>query len=109
VFHKHAGRRCGGLQIHVDDKAYEHHAFRPWRLTAAVLKAVRQLQPTEPLWRDFVYEYEADRLAIDVINGGEQLRRWVDDSAARPADLDACASADERYWHAEREPFLLYR
>jgi uncharacterized protein YbbC (DUF1343 family) len=109
VFHKHAGRRCGGLQIHVDDTAYEHHAFRPWRLVAAVFKAVRQLQPTVPLWRDFVYEYEADRLAIDVINGGDRLRRWVDDAAARPADLEACASADERSWHEEREPFLLYR
>ncbi|MGI9178292.1 MAG: exo-beta-N-acetylmuramidase NamZ family protein, partial [Pirellulales bacterium] len=39
VFHKHAGRRCGGLQIHVDDAAYDHQAFRPWRLMAAVFKA----------------------------------------------------------------------
>ena len=50
------------------------------------------------LWRDFPYEYEHDRLAIYVINGGPLLREWVDDAAASPADLDALAQADESAW-----------
>ena len=66
------------------------------------------MEPGYDLWRDFAYEYEHDRLAIDVINGGEELRRWVDDDAATPSDLEALALADEREWLAEREPFLLY-
>ncbi len=41
--------------------------------------------PDYPLWRDFAYEYEHGKLAIDVINGGPLLREWVDDAAAMPA------------------------
>ena len=84
-------------------------AFRPWRLQALAFKALRRLRPDYPLWRDFPYEYEHDRLAIDLINGSPQLREWVDDPAASIADLDALAELDERTWLAERDPFLLYR
>ncbi len=110
TFHKHAGKLCSGLQIHVEDPAhYGHGAFRPWRLQALAFKALRLLRPDYPLWRDFAYEYEHDRLAIDLINGSELLRDWVDDPAATPADLDALALPDEAAWLQEREAFLLYR
>ena len=49
------------------------------------------LYPDYPLWRDFAYEYEHGKLAIDVINGGPLLREWVDDASATPQDLDALA------------------
>ncbi len=109
TFHKHSGKLCAGVQIHVDDPGYRHPAFRPWRLMAAAFKSLRTLSPDYALWRDFPYEYEHGRLAIDLINGGERLREWVDDPRAKPADLDAEAVADERAWCAEREAFLLYR
>jgi uncharacterized protein YbbC (DUF1343 family) len=109
TFHKHVGRRCGGLQLHVDDDAYRHGAFRPWRLVALAFKAIRELRPDYPLWRDFPYEYEHERLAIDLINGGPLLREWVDDATAVPADLDALAARDEEAWRAEIAPLLLYR
>lgn len=109
TFHKHAGRLCAGLQIHVDDAAYAHDRFRPWRLVALALKTLRALHPEYPVWRDFPYEYERDRQAIDVINGGPLLREWVDDPAATPADLDALATADEASWRDERADALLYR
>jgi uncharacterized protein YbbC (DUF1343 family) len=109
TFHKHAGTLCAGLQIHVDDPAYDHGAFRPWRLIALVFKALRALRPDFALWRDFAYEYETDRLAIDVINGGPLLRQWVDDPAATPGDLDTLAKADETAWREERRGVLLYR
>ncbi len=108
TFHKHAGQLCSGVQIHVDDPAYRHCAFRPWRLQALAFKALRRLQPDYPLWRDFAYEYENDRLAIDLINGGPLLREWVDDERATPADLDAWARADEAAWAAARREYLLY-
>ena len=109
TFHKHAGKLCAGIQIHVDDPSYDHDAFKPWRLMALAFKAMRLLKPDYDLWRDFPYEYEKDRLAIDLINGGELLRRWVDDVTASPADLDALASADESSWGAERSSVLIYR
>ena len=109
TFHKHAGQLCAGLQIHVDDPAYDHDRFRPWRLVALALKALRALRPDYPIWREFPYEYEHDRLAIDVINGGPLLREWVDDPAATPADLEALVSVDEASWRDEREAVRLYR
>ncbi len=109
TFQKHTGALCAGVQIHVDDPAYDHDAFRPWRLVALAFKALRKLQPDYPLWRDFPYEYERDRLAIDLINGGPLLREWVGDAAATPADLDVLVKADEEAWREEREAMLLYR
>ncbi|MBN8279952.1 MAG: DUF1343 domain-containing protein, partial [Gammaproteobacteria bacterium] len=109
TFHKHAGQLCAGVQVHVDDPAYDHHRFRPWRLQALAFKALRQLRPGYPLWRDFPYEYEQGRLAIDVINGSPLLREWVDDVAATPGDLEALARADEAAWTAERDAYLRYR
>lgn len=109
TFHKHAGKLCAGVQFHVEDPThYDHAAFRPWRLVALAFKALRTLRPDYPLWRKFVYEYEQDRLAIDVINGSELLRRWVEDSTATAADLDALAARDETAWIAERRAALLY-
>ena len=108
TFHKHAGKLCNGVQIHVEDGQYDHHAFRPWRLQALAFKAIRRLWPDYPLWRDFPYEYEFDRLAIDLINGSPLLREWVDDVTAPPAALDALARADETAWLQARAPHLLY-
>jgi uncharacterized protein YbbC (DUF1343 family) len=109
TFHKHVGRLCAGFQIHAEAPLYDQRAFRPWRLVAAAFKALRRLRPDYPLWRDFAYEYERDRLAIDLINGGERLRRWVDDARAEAADLDAVVAPEEQAWMAEREDVLLYR
>jgi uncharacterized protein YbbC (DUF1343 family) len=108
TFHKHVGKLCAGMQFHAEEPVYNHLTFRPWRLMAVAFKALRALRPDYPLWRDFAYEYEKDRLAIDLINGGPQLREWVDDSAAGAADLDALAAPDEAAWRAERDAVLLY-
>ena len=108
TFHKHVDTLCAGLQIHVEDGTYGHESFKPWRLTALAFKAVRGLRPDYELWRDFPYEYEYDRLAIDLISGSEMLREWVDDPNALPGDLEALACRDEDAWIEESREFLLY-
>ncbi len=108
TFHKHAKQLCHGVQIHVDDPSYDHQAFKPWRIQALAFKAIRRLYPDYALWRDFPYEYELGKLAIDVINGSPLLREWVDDAGATPGDLDALAVPDERAWARERGAHLLY-
>ena len=108
TFHKHAGKLCNGVQIHVEDESYRHAGFRPWRVQSLAFKALRRLQPDYPLWRDFAYEYEHDRLAIDLINGSPLLREWVDNPAATPADLEALTQPDEAAWKATRAEFMLY-
>ena len=108
TFHKYAGQLCSGVQIHTDDPTYNHETFRPWRLQALAFKALRTEFPDYPLWRNFPYEYEVDRLAIDVINGSSLLREWVDDAQALPEDLENIAHSDEKSWEEERLAFLLY-
>ena len=108
TFHKHVGKLCSGVQIHVEDGSYDHQAFQPWRVQALAFKAIRLLYPDYPLWRDFPYEYEHGKLAIDVINGSELLRKWVDDASAMPNDLDELTQADEQRWLAQMQSSLLY-
>jgi uncharacterized protein YbbC (DUF1343 family) len=108
TFHKHVGRLCSGIMIHAEGRFHDHQAFRPWRLQALAFKAIRRLYPDYPLWRDFPYEYEFDKLAIDVINGGTGLRSWVDDAESVAGDLERLSSADEEHWQSEVAPMLLY-
>lgn len=75
---------------------------------ALVFKAIRELYPDYPLWRDFPYEYETTRLAIDVICGGTHLREWVDDTQSKPSDLESMLKKDEQSWIKESKRFWLY-
>ena len=108
TFHKHVGKLCHGVQIHTELRSYRHDEFKPWRLQALAFKVIRKLYPDYPLWRDFAYEYEHGKLAIDVINGGPLLRQWVDDSSATPQDLDALTQHDEQAWLSQRQAYLRY-
>ncbi len=110
TFYKYKEKTCSGMQIHVDDpKYYQHENFKPYRVMALWFKALRSLYPDYQIWRDFHYEYEKDRLAIDIINGSDELRKWVDDSAASPEDLERVLTRDEKQWLAARSEFLLYK
>ena len=109
TFHKHVGALCDGIQFHVDDGAYRHGEFHPWRLMAAIFKAQRALHPERDLWRNFAYEYERERIAIDVINGGPRLRQWIEDPRASAGDLDDMASRDERSWRTAAADAAHYR
>src|SRR6202007_22223 len=108
TFHKHVGKLCNGVQIHTEGPGYDHEAFRPWRIQALAFKAIRRLYPDYPLWRDFAYEYEQGKLAIDVINGGPLLREWVDKWHATNHSLDILAIPDEQDWLRERQGYLCY-
>ncbi len=109
TFHKHVGQLCSGVFIHAEGARYDHAMFRPWRVQAAGFKAVRTLYPDYDLWRDFPYEYEFGKLAIDVINGGAGLREWVDAAGSAAADLDAVTLPDEADWAKTIREFILYR
>ncbi len=105
TFQKHAGRLCGGVQVHVTDPA----AFRPVRTYVALLVAIRRLWPECFGWKRPPYEYEHEKLPIDILAGGPDLRRAVergDDPAAldaawqAQADAFAAATAELRGAHA---------
>ena len=108
TFHKHVHQLCHGVHIHAEGPSYDHDAFQPWRIQALAFKAIRRLYPEYDLWRDFPYEYEFGKLAIDVINGGSALREWVVAPDSTPGELDAMTSADEQDWREKRAQYLLY-
>ena len=91
----------------IEDGAYDHAAFRPWRLQTAAFKALRRLRPDYDLWRDFPYEYERDKNPFDILSGSEQLRLQIEvgDSAR---DIARAWRADEEAFRRTREPYLIY-
>jgi len=108
TFHKHVGQLCSGLQIHTDCSAYQHERFKPYRIAAFILKSIRMEYPDYTIWRHFSYEYETERLAIDLLGGGVFLRQWVDDPHATFEDFDQRLFPDEALWQEIRKPYLLY-
>jgi len=93
TFQKHAGHICGGAQLHVIDRTQ----FQSLLTATAVLAAVHELWPREFCWRQPPYEYEEERLPLDILAGGPQLRQ----------DIEAGVSPFEiaRHWHKELATF----
>lgn len=74
TFQKHAGRLCGGCQLHVVDR----HAFEPVVAAVAIMQAAHELAPEAFGWREPPYEYEAHTLPIDILSGSDGLRRQIE-------------------------------
>jgi uncharacterized protein YbbC (DUF1343 family) len=103
TFHKFAGRACGGVQLHVVDRA----AFRPYVTGVAILRAVRALWPGDFAWRRRAYEF-VDRVpAIDLLCGSAAVREGID-AGASLADLAATWRDEQRAFVARRRAWLLY-
>jgi uncharacterized protein YbbC (DUF1343 family) len=103
TFHKFAGVACGGVQLHVTDRA----TFRPYRTGIALIRAVRTLWPDEFRWRTRPYEFVADRPAIDLLCGGPLVREMIDAGQGTDAIM-ATMRDDEALFRATRAPYLLY-
>lgn len=108
TFHKHQKQLCQGFQIHTDHPSYNHQQFKPYRLITLFFKAVRLEYPSYEIWRNFPYEYETERLAIDLINGGPQMREWVDDKSATAGDFEKILQPDEKLWAETSRKFHRY-
>jgi uncharacterized protein YbbC (DUF1343 family) len=108
TFHKHEKKLCHGFQVHTDRADYKPELFKPFRLIALMLKCIRELYPDYPIYRDFAYEYTVGKQAFDVINGGPELREWIENPKAKPADLEKALKKDEKDWLKKRAKYLLY-
>ena len=103
TFHKHAKTSCGGCQIHVLDR----ETFRAVETGVALLGAFRGADTSRFQWRDPPYEYEHDKLPIDILAGSSKLREQI--VAGTPA-RDIARSWDKGVAEFEkiRRRFLLY-
>jgi uncharacterized protein YbbC (DUF1343 family) len=102
TFHKHAGATCGGVQLHVTDE----RSFAPYTAYLALLDAMKRQSP-DFAWRTEPYEFVGDRLAIDLLTGGPEVREAIH----RGAGLDAVLGAEEAGAAAfleARRPYLAY-
>lgn len=103
MFHKHAGVTCSGVQVHVADP----RRFRPFRTYLALLREARALVPEAFDWRREPYEFETDRLAVDLLLGREDLRPMIE--AGTPVERMEEAWGDElRDFLGRREAYLFY-
>ncbi|MEM7413959.1 MAG: DUF1343 domain-containing protein [Gemmatimonadota bacterium] len=103
TFQKHAGRVCGGAQLHVTDPGL----FQPVRATVALLAAVKRLAPEDFAWRNPPYEYEEDLAPIDILWGSSLLREGVDAGLGPDAILDGVAGEITAF-ETSIESHLLY-
>jgi uncharacterized protein YbbC (DUF1343 family) len=74
TFQKHAGKVCGGAQIHVSQR----EKFKPFKTGVAIIKAVHDLYPEHFLWREPPYEYEIEKFPIDILAGTDRLRKEIE-------------------------------
>jgi uncharacterized protein YbbC (DUF1343 family) len=103
TFHKHAKSGCGGCQMHVVDR----DAFRPVEAGVALIAAFRDADPRQFKWRDPPYEYERDKLPIDILAGSSELREQIEDGMSA-RDIAKSWEAPLREFEKLRKQFLLY-
>lgn len=108
TFYKFNGELCEGIQIHADHARYDAKKFQPYRLAVVMLKAVRNLAPELLTWREPPYEYEFEKLPIDLLNGSVSVRKWIDDAKSTIAELEALLTPQEKLWQTRTKPFLIY-
>jgi uncharacterized protein YbbC (DUF1343 family) len=103
TFQKHAKQTCGGCQIHVLDR----RVFRPVRTAVELVEEFRRQNPGQFAWRQPPYEYEHDRMPIDLLYGSDRLREAID--GGRPAGpIVESWTADEDAFREVRRRFLIY-
>jgi uncharacterized protein YbbC (DUF1343 family) len=103
TFQKHSKQPCGGCQIHVTDRG----AFRPVMTGVALIEMFRRFDPQKFAWRQPPYEYEHDKLPIDILAGSDVLRHQIESNMS-PQAIAESWQEDEAEFRRLREPYLLY-
>jgi uncharacterized protein YbbC (DUF1343 family) len=103
TFQKHAKQPCGGCQIHVLDRG----AFQPVITGVALIEMFRRFDPGKFAWRQPPYEYEHDKVPIDILAGSDVLRKQIE-SGVSLTEIAGSWKADEEAFRRLRKPYLLY-
>ena len=103
TFQKHVKTQCGGCQIHVTDRA----TFKPVLTGAALIQMFRRFSSETFAWRQPPYEYEHDKLPIDILAGSSTLRQQIE-AGVPPTEIAEGWTADEAAFRQLRQAYLLY-
>jgi uncharacterized protein YbbC (DUF1343 family) len=103
TFQKHAKQPCGGCQIHVTDR----ESFKPVKTGVALIEMFRRFDPVRFEWRRPPYEYEHEKVPIDILAGSDTLRQQVE-RGVPVEEIAASWRDDEEEFRRFRQPYLLY-
>ena len=103
TFQKHARTTCGGCQIHVTSR----YDFAPVKVGASLLREFHGIAPRQFKWRDPPYEYEHDKMPIDILAGSPELREQIEQQAPL-ADIVESWRPGEAEFAETRRQYLLY-
>jgi uncharacterized protein YbbC (DUF1343 family) len=103
TFQKHARTTCGGCQIHVLDRG----AFQPVRTAVDLIAEFRRQAPDRFAWRQPPYEYEREKMPIDILFGSDRLRAAIE-SGSDASALTASWREDEEAFRRQRDKYLIY-
>lgn len=104
TFNKWQGQACRGFQLHVSDA----ELFRPYKTSLALLQAILHCHKEDFNWKNPPYEYEYDRLPIDLILGDQQIRMRLE--AMAPLDrLEASWQQALAAYDQMRQKYYLYK
>ncbi|QQS43152.1 MAG: DUF1343 domain-containing protein [Acidobacteriota bacterium] len=103
TFQKHAGIPCGGVFLHVTDRA----VFRPVVTGIALLASIMEMYPKEFAWKEPPYEYVFDRNPFDVIEGSSRVRKMLEEGKSH-GEIEESWRTHLDSFNKIRERFLLY-
>ncbi len=105
TFQKYAGKFCGGAQIHIANR----NRFKPFKTGVAILKAVHDLYPAHFAWRKPPYEYEKEKMPIDILSGTDKLRKDIENGEDLNKMEEWWKEQCEEFNKKVRKKFLLYK
>jgi uncharacterized protein YbbC (DUF1343 family) len=105
TFQKHAGKMCGGAQIHVINR----ERFRSFKTGVAILKTIHDLYPEFFEWKKPPYEYETEKMPIDILAGTDRLRTDIENGETLDRMEEWWQGQCRKFDRAVRKHFLLYR
>ncbi len=103
-FQKWSGQVCGGVYLHITDKK----KLNSYRAGLRLLKTIRDLYPNQFAWKKPPYEYEHERMPIDLIAGSEKVRKSID-AGDNLKSLFAIEQKDTKQFQKTRKDYLLYK
>lgn len=105
TFDKWKGQRCGGIALHIEVP----FAVRSVAATLHTLAAVHRLYRSDFAWLPPPYEYEHEKMPIDILFGSSKLREtFASDSVLAPATIALLAGLDSHAWFQRVKPYRLY-
>jgi uncharacterized protein YbbC (DUF1343 family) len=103
TFQKHARTTCGGCQIHVTSRT----EFEPVAAGVSLMRECYALAPKQFGWRPPPYEYEHDKMPIDILAGSPALREQIEGQVPLDEIVESWREGEAAF-EAVRKPYLLY-